>query len=360
MTDARTGRRDRLERARRRGGRRRDEGTDGGRGGDRGEGGGERPRARSYRPLWTLLGLAALAALATVLSSRRIRPMEDEDWDTLLDENGSPRGHGPFPSVRLRLAGPAGELAVDDGGSGGLPVVLLHGLGGSAEHWRPQLDHLRPDRRALAIELRGHGGSEPPENAAHGVERFADDVTAAVDDLGIETFVLAGHSLGGSVAAAYAARHPERVAALLLVDPSGDQTQAPRAETEAFLDTLRADPAGEMRFYFRQLLLGSAPGVAERVLADLERLPPEALIAALESVAGFAAAAALERYPGPKLAVISDLNTLPYSLHRLVPDLPAVLMAGTSHWPMLDRPDDFNRVLDGLLARVEPLAEAAG
>ncbi len=338
MATARTGRRDQPGRAHR--------GDAGARRGGRGRG--ERTRRRSYRPLWALLGLAVLAALATVLSSRRIRPMKDEDWDTLLDEDGSPRG--PFPSVRLRLAGPAGELAVDDGGSGGLPVVLVHGLGGSAESWRPQLDHLRADRRALAVELRGHGGSEPPADGDYGVERLADDLGAAVDDLGLESFVLAGHSLGGAVAVEYAARRPERVAGLLLVDPSGDQTRAPRAETAAFLDTLRADPAGEMRFYFKQVLIGAAPGVAERVLADLDRVPPEALLAALESIAGYGAAAALARYPGPKLAVISDLNALPNSLHRLVPDLPAVLLGATSHWPMLDRPDDFNRVLDGFLS----------
>lgn len=349
MATESTGRRDPLERGRRGGGRRQRSGSK--------AAGGERPRRRSYRPLWTLLGLALLAALATVLSSRRIRPMEDEDWDTLLDEEGSPRGRGPFPSVRLRLAGPAGELAVDDGGSGGVPVVLVHGLGGSAEHWRPQLDHLRAERRALAIELRGHGGSEPPDDGAFGIERFAADVAAAVDELGIDRFVLAGHSLGGSVAVEYAARHPERVAALLLVDPSGDQTRAPRAETDAFLETVRADTPGEMRLYFRQILIGAGPGVAERVLADLDRVPPEGLTGALESVADFAAADALGRYPGPKLAVISDLNSLPYSLHRLVADLPAVLMTGTSHWPMLDRPDDFNRVLDGFLARVESLPE---
>jgi pimeloyl-ACP methyl ester carboxylesterase len=346
MATARTGRRDQPGRARRGdAGSRRGGGPSSG-----GPGRGERSRRRSYRPLWTLLGLAALAALATVLSSRRIRPMEDEDWDTLLDDDGSPRGGGPFPSVRLRLAGPAGELAVDDGGSGGLPVVLVHGLGGSAEHWRPQLDHLRADRRALAVELRGHGGSEPPADGDYGIGRLADDLGAAVDDLGLESFVLAGHSLGASVAVEYAARHPERVAALLLVDPNGDQTRAPRAETAAFLDTLRADPAGEMRFYFKQILIGAAPGVAERVLADLERVPPDALLGALESIAGYGAAAALARYPGPKLAVISDLNALPNSLHRLVPDLPAVLMGATSHWPMLDRPGDFNRVLDGFLA----------
>jgi pimeloyl-ACP methyl ester carboxylesterase len=317
-----------------------------------------RRRRRPHRALWALLALSALAAIATILSSRRIHPMEDEEWDDLLDQGAA--GRGPFPSVRVRIAGPAGELVVDDGGSGGLPVVFVHALGGSAEQWRAQLEHLRPERRALALELRGHGGSDPAAGGDYGIGAFADDVEAVADDLGLESLVLAGHSLGAAVAAEVAARRPGRVAGLLLVDPSGDQTRAPRAETEAFLRTLRADPGAEFGFYFRQLLIGAAPEVADRVLADLARVEPGTLLAAVESAAGHSPAETLARYPGPKLALITDLNTLPTSLHRLVADLSALPFPGTSHWPMLDRPEEFNRALDEFLARIDTPAEPAG
>lgn len=322
----------------------------------------DRRRSRAWRPLWALLGLFGLAMVATVLSSRRIRPMEDEDWDSLLDDDEP--GAPPFPSVEMRIDGPAGELVVDDGGSGGLPVLFVHSLGGSAAQWRAQLDHLRPERRALALELRAHGRSAPAggdgEGCGYGVEALAGDVAAAADDLGLDRFVLAGHSLGGSVAIEYAARHPERIAGLLLVDPAGDQSRAPKSESESFLATLRADPEAEFRFYFKQILLGAAPGVAEQVLADLDRVPPEALLAALESLAAYSPVAALARYPGPKLTVVTELNSLPHSLHRLLADLPAVVVHGTSHWLMMDRPELFNQTLDGFLARLEAPAEAAG
>src|SRR5690349_8502589 len=62
------------------------------------------------------------------------------------------------------LEGPSGAIFVDDGGDGGLPVVFLHSFGGSSNHWASQLDHLRHHRRALAIDLRGHGKSARPKN----------------------------------------------------------------------------------------------------------------------------------------------------------------------------------------------------
>jgi pimeloyl-ACP methyl ester carboxylesterase len=300
------------------------------------------------RPLWALLGLAALGFVATVLSSRRIEPLED--WDDLLDDDEDGRRRSPFPSTPVWVDGPAGALHVDDGGSGGLPVLFVHGLGGATGHWQAQLDHLRAERRALAVDLRGHGRSEAPADGVYGIEAYADDVAATIGELGLESLVLVGHSLGGAVAAEVAARLPERVAGLVLVDPNGDQTLLPRRELEPFLAALAGDPHGEMRSYFKQLLIAAAPEVADRVLADLAEVPAEAFGASIESSFAFSPVAALKRYAGPRLSVISDRNTLPVSLHNLLPNLPVRLVSGTSHWLMMDRPDDLDRLLAEFLA----------
>jgi pimeloyl-ACP methyl ester carboxylesterase len=327
----------------------------------------ERARRARWRPLWTLMGLFGLGVVATFLSSRRIRPMDE--WQELLeDEEVPPRRREPFPSTPLEVAGPAGVLHVEDGGSGGLPVLFVHGLGGSCGQWRYQLAHLRRTRRALALDLRGHGRSAPADDVhdgggEYGIGEFADDVAAVADDLGLARFVLVGHSLGAAVAVEYAGREAERVAGLVLVDPNGDQTEIPRRELADFLTALAAEPRDEMRWYFKQVLVGAAPETAEQVLADLEATPGEALVRALESSFDYSPLPSLEAYrkhgDGPVLSVISDMNTLPYSLHNLVEDLPVRLVTGTSHWLMLDRPDELDAALDAFLARLEAAAASA-
>jgi len=259
------------------------------------------------------------------------------------------------------LAGPAGNLFVRDGGDTGgtgdtgdagsaaLPVLFVHSLAGNGGQWALQLDHLRRHRRAVALDLRGHGDSDPADDGDYSIPAFAADVAAVADQLDLRRFVLAGHSLGAAVAIEYAGRNPERVAGLLLVDPNGDQTRVPREQMEPFLTALRTDPHRELDSYFRQLVVHGDPDAARWVLDDLFLTAEDAVAKAVAGSMEYAPLPALARYPGPKLSVISDLNTLPFSLHRLLPDLPVRLMPGTGHWLMMDRPEAFNHLLDEFL-----------
>lgn len=319
--------------------------------------GGEPGRQRGGR-LWVLVALFFLGGVAALLSASR-RSQFERRWEELADveppEPGPPGDRPPpsVPSLGREVEGRHGRLFVDDGGVDGLPVFFVHGLGGTSRQWRAQLSHLRPERRALALDLRGHGDSDAAPSDAFTVDDLAADVADTAAALGLERFVLAGHGLGATVAIDYAARNPRQVAGLLLVDPNGDQTEIPRRELDELLEALRRDPEGERGWYFRQILVGSEPEVADQVLADLSLLDPEAFVTALEASFGYSPRPALAAYPGPKLAVVSDMNNLPYSLHKLVPELPWTLIPGTSHWVMMDRPDAFNGALDEFLDTVD-------
>ncbi|HXU32891.1 MAG TPA: alpha/beta fold hydrolase [Thermoanaerobaculia bacterium] len=307
-----------------------------------------------------VVGATAAATAALVVAYRRGVWSELLGLDPDLDP-GRIGGELFSPAPRLQdlalwLPGPAGNLFVRDGGAGGahdLPLLFVHGLGGNGGQWVLQLDAFRPERRAVALDLRGHGESDPAEDGDYSVPALSKDIGAVADQLHLRQFVLIGHSLGALPAIAYAAAHPSRVAALVLVDPNGDQTKLPRTEIDAFLDAVRRDPVAETESYFRQLVVGGDREASAWILEDLAQTDPQAIVGALEGAATWSPMAPLAAYPGPKIALVSQLNSLPISLHRLDENLPVQPVGGTGHWIQLDRPEAVERALDELLEAIE-------
>ena len=104
---------------------------------------------------------------------------------------------------------------VEQGNSEGFPVVFLHGVTDSWRSWELVLPHLPPWIRALAPSQRGHGESDRP--ADYRARDFAEDIAAFGDALGLDRFVLVGHSMGATNAQRFAIDHPDRVRGLILV-----------------------------------------------------------------------------------------------------------------------------------------------
>ena len=153
------------------------------------------------------------------------------------------RGSAPaHPGDGLRAAG------------GGIPVLLLHGFGADLNSWMFTQPALSEGRRAIALDLPGHGGSTKDVGAGD-VDALTGAVTAALRALAIERVHVVGHSMGGAVAAAWAARAPDRVATLTLIASAGLGPEinatfidgfvraTRRRDAEAVLAQLMHDPA---------------------------------------------------------------------------------------------------------------------
>jgi pimeloyl-ACP methyl ester carboxylesterase len=122
---------------------------------------------------------------------------------------------------------------VEYGDEGAPPMVLVHGLGWSSAAWDEVAATLAKDRRVLALDLRGHGASVWTPTYSH--EEMAEDLLQFADRLGLDEFLLCGHSMGGGVAAIFAERHVDRLTGLVLVDTAppdgqGDWTVPPKPE----------------------------------------------------------------------------------------------------------------------------------
>lgn len=259
----------------------------------------------------------------------------------------------PEGSETMWVPGPGGSLRIaQHNPSGGVPLLFVHGLGGSLEQWAPLVRRLGPGLRAVAVDLPGHGGSDPLTEPS--IADLASAVAAAADALDLRRFVLVGHSTGAAAAIELAGRARTRVAGLLLLDPNGDQSRLPAKDRQQILDSVRNDAHGELAWHFRQVLgSGSevaAPEVVERAVLDqLEATRPQVLADTLRAALEFGPLPALGRFDGPVRLILSPLNDMPYSLHRLKPDLRMAVLPEAGHWLMIDHPDTVLELLEPLL-----------
>jgi len=252
------------------------------------------------------------------------------------------------------VMGPAGRLHVDDGGAGSLPVVFIHSFAGSDRHWAGQLSHLRPNRRAVAFDLRSHGQSEARASDDVTIEDLAGDVGTVLDELRLERVALVGHSIGGLAAIAYAAEHTERVAGMLLVGTPG---RVPMQQTDQIMSQMTSNYDETMASYWDRLLADATPATRAEVERGRDAMPRHVSLALIRSTFAYDPLPGLRDYPG--VVMTTTICDSPFDLHKQVPDVPDAAVTGSSHWVQLDRPEAFDRILDAFLARVDD-AESAG
>lgn len=252
------------------------------------------------------------------------------------------------------IQGPQGKLRVEDGGNAGTPVIFVHGIGGDLTLWSAQTEFIRHKRRAVAFDLRGHGESQVAANNTYTVEGFADDVLGVADALQIKRFVLVGHSMGGDVICAVAQKAPGRVAGLLFDDPAGDLTRLPQADVDGWLRSFSGPNFDQFRDkWFGEMLAPAQPGVRDKVLFAVRRTPQWVIEGAATSMCRFCPGSALANYKGPMLTIVTPENEKPYSLQNVIPGLAFKEVQGTSHWIHMDKPGDFNGLMDAFLSGIE-------
>jgi esterase len=245
------------------------------------------------------------------------------------------------------------ELANDAFGEIGPPVVILHGLLGSARNWTSVARQLAPTHRVFALDLRNHGRS--PWADTMSFEEMADDVSAFIGRHDLGPAALIGHSLGGKVAMRLALTRGGLVERLLVVDVApvayahsfGPFVAAmqqvdlaavhQRADAEAQLE--RRIPEVGFRNFLLQNLIRTNGGYAWRVNL-------EALAANMPDLLGFPALPDGAVYRGPTLFVAGGRSSYIKPEHRplierLFPGAEHGVIEGAGHWVHAERPAEF-------------------
>ena len=115
------------------------------------------------------------------------------------------------------------------------PIILLHGVTDSALSWQTVAEALAHERPVIALDARGHGGSDWSAEEAYAPDQHFADLATALDALALEEATLVGFSMGGAVATICAAARPDRVARLVIVDayPAPDLSPGSRRIAQA-------------------------------------------------------------------------------------------------------------------------------
>jgi pimeloyl-ACP methyl ester carboxylesterase len=226
--------------------------------------------------------------------------------------------------------------------------------------WREQLLGIS-GHRLIAVDLRGFGASERGEGSLS-VEAYADDVAALLDTLGHRRVVVVGLSMGGYVALAFAERHRERLAGLVLMDTKASaDDEAGRQGRDDAIATITADGTSKpVATMMEKLFAGDTPAeVRERVQAMMQRATPAAMIGALEAMRDRPdRRTLLPQLDGiPVLVVVGKEDRLtPPDVNREmaeeVPGADFVLVEGAGHLPPMERPQTVNEALQPFLDRV--------
>jgi pyruvate dehydrogenase E2 component (dihydrolipoyllysine-residue acetyltransferase) len=245
-------------------------------------------------------------------------------------------------------------------GEGGEPLVLLHGFGGDLNNWLFNAEPLAADRAVYALDLPAHGGSVKDAGGGD-LAVLVGALREFLDSQGIGRAHLAGHSMGGLVAAEFALSDPDRVLSLALVAPAGFGEEIDAEYVEGFVAaTGRRDLKPVLQRLFAD------PDLVNRQMVDdvLKYKRLDGVQPALRTLSGNlfpegrqarVLAADLEAgYPGPLLVIWGERDAIIPAAHadaapsraetRVLPDV--------GHSPHMEAAGDVNRLLEGFLAGV--------
>jgi len=241
----------------------------------------------------------------------------------------------------------------------GPAVIFLHGIGGDAQSWLPELVALSGRCRAIAWDMPGYGGS--PALSEMTFAALANALEELLDKLEIGRAHLVGHSIGGMVALEFAARFPGRVASLVLYatspafgKPGGEWQQEFLKARLAPLDAGRrmADLAPSIV----ESLVGDDPdpdGIT-RATATMSRVHEAAYRAAMQCLVTFDRRDALAGIAVPTLVLAGekDDNAPAAMMERMAAKIPGArfqVIPGAGHLAHFEQPEAFHAALDAFL-----------
>jgi pimeloyl-ACP methyl ester carboxylesterase len=245
------------------------------------------------------------------------------------------------------------RIAYSVGGVGEPALLFIHGALVDRSIWREQLEPLAARHRVVALDLAGHGASGR-DRKNWTMQSFGEDVRAVADVVGLRKVILIGSSMGGPIALEAAKLLPGRTVAVVGVDTLQDIANRPdasffRAQAESF----RKDfPKATSILAHRLFHPDADPNLVKDLEGRAQRGSPAVIVALMESFASYDTAHPAADAHVPVRCLNGDLMpTKVGSNRKIVSDFEVTIFPHTGHYPMLERPQQFNAELEKVVSK---------
>jgi len=249
-------------------------------------------------------------------------------------------------------------IAYDVRGRGDITPVFIHGWACDRSFWREQLDVFASDYRVVGLDLGGHGDSQADRDV-WSIAILGGDVQAVVRELNLKEVVLIGHSLGGVVALEAAHLMPEQVMGIVGVDALHDAEEQYTEEiVRQVADDFKANFKETTSTFVRQMFPEDTdPALVEWVISKACSANQQFILAIILETPNLNIK---KRFMAAKVP-IHCINAAPFppmntetkiETNRKYADFDVVMMKGVGHFPMLERPAEFNMHLRKILSEM--------
>lgn len=253
------------------------------------------------------------------------------------------------------------EIAYSIEGKGNITLLFVHGAFIDRNYWSAQIDHFKQDYQVVTVDLPGHGKSGK-NRTIWTIQELGEDVCTLIETLHLKNVLLIGHSMGGDVILEVAVKCPDSVIGFVGVDNFKNAGTAMPDEIQNQIDQLMAmlksDFANTSEYFARQVLLSPATdqAIIDRVVSDYRNMDKDIGIDLIASSFAY--------YPRER----ELMNQLKFKMYLINVDnnptneellkkyarsgYAVKPIGGTCHYPMIEKPDDFNRLLREVIVEI--------
>jgi pimeloyl-ACP methyl ester carboxylesterase len=247
------------------------------------------------------------------------------------------------------------NIACEVRGQGDTALIFLHGWCGDHEYWKHQVEPFSADYRIVTLDQAGHGDSGK-DRKKWTVDSLAADVETVVKQLGLKRVILVGHSMGGPVSLAAAKRMPGMVVAVIGVDTlQNADRKMPEEQSKQFVEMFEKDLPGTMKGMFPGMISEKAdPELSKWLVTRAAAQDKTMAVALMRDMLPLDVAVLLKDAKVPVRCINSAggyqfFTATATDINKKYADFNAVMIDDVGHYPMLEKPEEFNQKLKEVL-----------